>query len=104
MNASIELQVISKILTSDNQTEVEALLDYDESYYSVLKTHAQFILRHRDKYGEAPDVFTFQAEFPDITLVPVHETLAYLREGMRKNNLICTRLAVAVNVVQIKVL
>lgn len=85
MNASIELQVISKILTSDNQTEVEALLDYDESYYSVLKTHAQFILRHRDKYGEAPDVFTFQAEFPDITLVPVHETLAYLREGMRKN-------------------
>ena len=85
MISSIELQVISKILTSDNEIEVSTLCNFDESYYSVFKPQIQFILNHRDKYGEVPDVFTFQAEFPDVTLVSVNETLRYLCEEIRKN-------------------
>lgn len=85
MITSIELQVISKILTSDNAEDVNTLCTFDDSYYSVFKSHIQFILRHRQKYGDVPDVFTFQAEFPDVTLVQVSETLTYLCTELRKN-------------------
>lgn len=85
MTAAVELQVISKILTSDNEFEVNELCDYDSSYYSLFKPHIEFILNHRDKNGNVPDPFTFQAEFPDIQLVTVRESLDYLTEQLRKN-------------------
>jgi len=85
VNSSIELQVISKILTSDNPDEVETLCSYDESYYAVCKKHIEFIFNHKEVYGNVPDVFTFAAEFPDIELVPVAESLKFLEEGLRKN-------------------
>lgn len=85
MNSSVELQVISKILTTDNQDEIEALCAYDESYYAVCKQQIEFIFNHRETYGNVPDVFTFAAEFPNIELVPVSESLKFLEEGLRKN-------------------
>ena len=85
MITSIELQMICRILTSDDPEEVNALCSYDESYYSVFKDHIQFILNHRQKYGNVPDVFTFQAEFPNITLVKVSEPLSYLKTEIAKN-------------------
>jgi KaiC/GvpD/RAD55 family RecA-like ATPase len=81
----IELQIISKILTSDSIEVVNTLCSFDDSYYSVFKPHIQFILNHRQKYDEVPDIFTFQAEFPDITLVDVQENLTYLTEELSKN-------------------
>lgn len=85
MISSIELQIISRILTSESQEETDILCGFDESYYSVFKEHISFILNHIEKYNEIPDVFTFQAEFPDITLVKVTEPLDYLVEGINKN-------------------
>lgn len=85
MITSIELQVISKILTSTDSTEVNDLCGFDDSYYSVFKPHIQFILDHFEKYNDAPDVFTFQAEFPDVTLVQVNEPIEYLASELRKN-------------------
>lgn len=85
MIASIELQVISKILTSDNPQEVETLCEFDDSYYSLFKPHIQFILKHKDKYGKVPDPFTFQSEFMDFNTVAVRESMDYLTEQMRKN-------------------
>lgn len=85
MIQSIELQVISKILTSDNDQEIDALCAFDTSYYAVFRPQIEFILNHRAKYGEPPDMFTFQSEFPDITLVAVSESLKYITDGMRKN-------------------
>ena len=85
MITSIELQLISKILTSDNIEEVEALCAFDETYYSVFKRHIQFIFDHKQKYGDVPDVFTFQAQFPEVTLVQVSEPVAYLQSEMKKN-------------------
>ena len=85
MIQSIELQVISKILASDNEQEVDALCAFDPSYYSIFKPQIEFILNHRAKYGEPPDMFTFQSEFPDITLVAVSESLKYITDAMRKN-------------------
>lgn len=85
MVTSIELQIISKILTSDDENELEILCGYDKSYYSVFKPHIEFILEHKEKYGSVPDVFTFQAEFPDITLVKVNESIDYLKQEITKN-------------------
>lgn len=85
MIASIELQVISKILTSDSSEDVNTLCEFDSSYYSVFREHIDYILDHRQKYGEIPDVFTFQAKFSDVNLVTVSEPLTYLCREMRKN-------------------
>ena len=85
MITSIELQMISKILTSESEAEVDKLCSYDPSYYSVFKEQIEFILNHKDKYGDVPDLFTFQAQFPDITLVSVKESLRYLTAGIREN-------------------
>lgn len=85
MIASIELQVISKIILSQDEQEVERLCEFDESYYSIFLEHARFIFDHVSKYGNPPDMFTFQAEFPDVNLVTVTEPLEYLQEQMKKN-------------------
>lgn len=85
MITSVELQVISKILTSENEAEVSELCEFDDSYYSVFKNQIQFIQDHIHKYKTPPDVFTFQSEFPDIELVRVSESNEYLREEMKKN-------------------
>ena len=85
MVGSIELQMISKILTSDDESVVNSLCQYDESYYSVLREHIEFILNHRQTYGDIPDVFTFQAQFPDLTLIRVDEPISYLTREIKKN-------------------
>lgn len=87
MIQSIELQMISKILTSEDEAEVDALCNFDTSYYSVYKKQIEFILDHKDKYGTVPDVFTFQAEFvdDDITLIDVNEPVEFLIENIKKN-------------------
>ncbi len=85
MITSIELQVISKILTTDDQEVIDTLCSFDESYYSIFKPHIEFILNHRQRYSDVPDVFTFQSEFPDVTLVSVNESLEYLQVGIKKN-------------------
>lgn len=87
MVQSIELQIISKILTSDSEEEINTLCSYDDSYYSVFKRQIQFILDHKFRYGNVPDVFTFQAQFIDdnITLVEVTESLEFLEAEIKKN-------------------
>ena len=87
MIQSVELQVISKILTSEDDSEVDALCQFDSSYYSVYRDQIEFILDHKDKYGTVPDVFTFQAQFvdDDITLIDVNEPVEFLINGIKKN-------------------
>lgn len=82
---SIELQVISKILTTESAEELSTLCSFDPSYYSVFKEHIEFVLDHRQRYNTVPDIFTFQAQFPDVTLVRVSEPLTYLVREIRKN-------------------
>lgn len=85
MIASIELQVISKILTEDDTSVVDKLCSYGREYYSVFNKEIDFILSHREKYNDVPDVFTFQSEFPNVELVRVDEKLDYLESGLRNN-------------------
>lgn len=87
MIQSVELQMISKILTSNDEEEIDVLCSYDSSYYAVYKKQIEFILDHKDKYGTVPDVFTFQAEFVDdeITLIDVNEPVEFLVDSIKKN-------------------
>ena len=87
MTESVEIQIISKLLTSDDEELVDVLSSYDESYYSVYRDQIHFIFEHKSKYGSIPDVFTFQAEFidDDISLVSVNESVDYLEEEIKKN-------------------
>lgn len=85
MLASIELQVISKLLVTEDQKEIDSLLSFGPEYYSIYSKQIEFIENHVTRYGSVPDVFTFQAEFPDVEIVRVDEPVEYLAEGMRKN-------------------
>ena len=85
MVASIELQVISKLLVETNEEVIQRLLQFDLSFYELFQPQIKFIHAHYDKYGQIPDVFTFQAEFPDITIVQVNESIEYLESEMRHN-------------------
>lgn len=85
MTGSIEIQVISQILTCNDEVIIDELCSYDESYYDICKDQIKFILDHRDKYGSVPDRFTFDAEFPSFKLVAVSEPLEYLVDELKKN-------------------
>lgn len=85
MLASIELQIISRLLVEDDENVVDTLCEFDSSYYSVFKEHIEYILQHRQQYGNIPDLFTFQARFPDVTIVKVSEPLSYLTREIKKN-------------------
>lgn len=79
---SIELQVISRILTSQSESEIDRLCEYDISYYSVFSKHIEYILDHKFKYNTIPDIFTFQSKFPEFQLIQVDEPLEYLIDEM----------------------
>lgn len=85
VNSSIELQVICRILLSDDEYEVNKLCSYDDSYYSVLNEQIDFILDHREKTGKVPDTFTFQAQFEDFEFIEVNEPLDYLETKLKEN-------------------
>lgn len=85
MTSSVELQIISKLLTTDSDFDIDRLCAFDTSYYAVFNKQIEFILNHREQYGNIPDIFTFQAQFPDITLVQVDEPISYLEDNIRKN-------------------
>lgn len=85
MTSAIELQVISKILTSNNQAEVDELLSISPSYYSIYRPHIQFIIDFNEKYGKVPDTFSFLARFQDVELVEVHESMSYITDEMNRN-------------------
>ena len=86
MNSTVEIQVISKILTSDDEELVNELCGYDSSYYAVYNKQIEFILSHLAQFGNVPDVFTFNAEFPTVNLVEVtREPREFLVTGLRKN-------------------
>ena len=81
----IELQMISKIITTKDRNELLSLLEFDESYYSAAKDEISFIQEHFRRTGKAPDPVTFYGHFPDWNLVDVTEPISYLQAGIRAN-------------------
>lgn len=82
---SIEIQIISRILTTDSPEELDTLCSFGPEYYSIFKEQIEFILEHRQTYDDVPDVFTFNARFPEVQLVKINEPLEYLVTEINKN-------------------
>ncbi len=83
----IELQVITRILTSTNQKEIDALLAYDpDDYYIGYANEIKFIKQRYQATHELPDINEFLMEFPEIVQLPTttHQ-LPYLENELRSN-------------------
>ena len=86
MTESIELLVISKILTSNDEALVNELCSYDSSFYSVFPNQINFILDHRSRFGNVPDVITFMDAYRGFEIVDVsREQKDFLVSELRKN-------------------
>lgn len=78
MIQGIEVQVISKILTCDDDKIVDTLLGFKpELYFSAYLAEIRYIHDHKDKYGILPSVFDFTMQFSTFTLVDVNEPVEY---------------------------
>lgn len=86
MIQAIEVQVISKILTSTTEPEViDSLMSYSpELYFSAYLKGIQFIHDQKTNYGVIPSEFSFLAQFPDFNIVAVPEPLEYLQAKLRE--------------------
>ena len=83
MIESIEVQVISKILTTEVQSEIDTLLAYDISYFSGYRNEYEYIQNHVTRYQSVPSRFDFMAQFPDFIVVAVPEPIQYLCDKLR---------------------
>ena len=84
MIEAIEVQVISKLLTCEDDTVIDTLLSYDHTYFSGYLREFEYIRNHKQKYGSVPGAFDFQAQFPDFVIVDVPEPIEYLQERLRE--------------------
>lgn len=86
MIQAIEVQVISKILTCDDDPEVlDTLLAFDpDLYFSAFINEIKFIHDQKTNYNVIPSVFSFQAQFNDFNIVQVPEPVEYLVAKLRE--------------------
>lgn len=79
MIQGIELQVVSKILTTDEQEVIDTLMSFKpDLYFSAYLPEIQYIHDHFDRYKVIPSLFDFQLQFSKFTVVSVPEPLEYL--------------------------
>ena len=86
MIQSIEVQVISKILTCDDDPEtLDTLLSFaPELYFSAYLAEIQYIHDQKLRYNIIPSVFDFQMQFENFNIVAVPEPVEYLVTKLRE--------------------
>lgn len=79
MIQAIEVQVISKILTSEDDVTRDALMAFSpELYFSAYRREIEYIHDQKRKYDIIPSSFDFLAQFPEFNIVAVPEPVTYL--------------------------
>lgn len=86
MIQAIEVQVISKILTCDDDPEVlDTLLSYSPTlYFSAYLKEISYIHEQKQRYNIIPSVFSFRAEFPEFEPVAVPEPVEFLESKLKE--------------------
>ena len=84
----VELQIISKILSTGSFSVIEDNCISDEHFEGTgYEEEFKFIKEHYEKYGNVPDKATFLTKFPDIELVEVSESDKYLVDTLQEEHL-----------------
>lgn len=85
MIQAIEVQVISKILTCEDEAVVDALMSFaPDQYFSSYLKEIQYIHNQKSVYGIIPSSFDFLAQFPEFNIVATPEPLEYLETRLRE--------------------
>ena len=82
----IQLQILNKILSTQDYSFIEENLLTDE-FFTGYETEFNFIKDHYDKYGNIPDKATFLEQFQDFEFLDVTESDRYLIDKLREENL-----------------
>lgn len=79
----VTLQILSKVVQTGNVSLIEDNM-LGIQYFVGYEAEFEFIMNHKEKYGNVPDKATFLAQFPDFALVEVNETDRYLLDTVRE--------------------
>lgn len=88
MNDAIEIQVISKILTcEDNDSSVvDTLMSYDPDLYFVgFNAEIKYIHAQKFEHNVIPSLFGFMSRFPEFNVVRVTEPIEYLTAKLKEH-------------------
>ena len=82
----VELQILNKIL-KDKNTSLLDLNDITRDYFNQYQEEYDYIMEHKQEYGNVPDLETFIAKFQDFDVVNVSESTEYLVNTFREEYL-----------------
>lgn len=82
----VELQIINKIL-KDKDISILANNDITRDYFNQYQEEYDYIMEHKQEYGNVPDLETFIAKFQDFDVVNVSESTEYLVNTFREEYL-----------------
>lgn len=82
----VELQIINKIL-KDKDTSLLDMNDITREYFNQYQEEYNYIMEHKNEYGNVPDMETFLAKFQDFDVVNVSESTEYLVNTFREEYL-----------------
>lgn len=82
----VELQIISKILR-DGTASILENNQITPDFFPQYTQEINYILDHREQYGNIPDKETFLEKFPDFDILEVSETERYLVDTIREEHL-----------------
>lgn len=84
----VEVQIISKIISTSDYSFIEDNLITDEFFEGTgFEDEFAFIQKHYKTYGDVPDKMTFQGAFPEFEFVDVAESDRYLLDTLREEYL-----------------
>ena len=82
----VELQIINRVL-KDKNTSLLDLNDITREYFNQYQEEYDYIMEHKQEYGNVPDLETFIAKFQDFDVVNVSESTEYLVNTFREEYL-----------------
>ena len=82
----VELQIINKIL-KDKDTSLLDRNDITREYFNQYQEEYDYIINHKQEYGNIPDIETFLEKFQDFDILNVSESTEYLVNTFREEYL-----------------
>ena len=82
----VELQILNKVLKDGNDS-ILRLNDITREYFNDYIEEYDWIFKHKEEYGNIPDIETFLSVFQDFDIINVSESTEYLISTLREEYL-----------------